>query len=145
MDGLLPVSESPQAFRQAAEYLLLKTGRKGLTEGEIAALRTLNAAHTPARVLREIDVAVERFQRNSKPLESLGFEYIASALKHQTSTAKSRNGGSRAAPVEQFSPPEAREFSKEREDYLEAKHAGKQLDPEYWAYLEAKFSQKQGG
>ncbi|MBQ9566306.1 MAG: hypothetical protein IJU98_12035 [Synergistaceae bacterium] len=139
---LLPVSEAPQAFRQAAEYLLLKTGRKGLTEGDIAALRTLNTAHTPARVLKEIDVAVDRYTRLKRPLSSLGFEYIAEALKQQVSR-KQVNGcprtASKGGAAETFSPPEGREFNQEQEDYLEAKHAGKQLTPEYWAYLEAKY------
>lgn len=45
----------------------------------------------------------------------------------------------RGQPVEKFSEPEAREFTKEQEDYLEMTHAGKQFDPEYMAYLEDRY------
>ena len=45
----------------------------------------------------------------------------------------------RGQPVEKFSEPEAREFTKEQEDYLEMTHAGKQFDPEYMAYLENRY------
>ncbi len=93
-------------------------------------------------MLKEIDVAVDRYTRLKRPLSSLGFEYIAEALKQQVSR-KQVNGGprtaSKGAAAETFSPPEGREFNQEQEDYLEAKHAGKQLTPEYWAYLEAKY------
>lgn len=135
-----PVSEAPQVFRQTAEYLLLKTGRTALKETEISALRTLNAHHSPARVQLEIDKAVERYGRLKRPLASLDFVYIAESLKHQTSRPK--GGGQGAAPRKgqpKFSEPEAREFTQEQEDYLEAAHAGKKLDPEYWAYLNSKY------
>ncbi len=87
-DGeLLPVSEAPSAMRSTAEYLLLKTGRKGLDEEELSALRTLDAHHYPARVQREIDKAVERYGRLGRPLRTLSFGYILSALQHQPSRA----------------------------------------------------------
>lgn len=87
-DGeLLPVSEAPSAMRSTAEYLLLKTGRKGLGEEEISALRSLDAHHYPARVQREIDKAVERYGRLGRPLRTLSFGYILSALQHQPSRA----------------------------------------------------------
>ena len=84
---LLPVSEAPSAMRSTAEYLLLKTGRKGLGEEEISALRSLDAHHYPARVQREIDKAVERYGRLGRPLCTLSFGYILSALQHQPSRA----------------------------------------------------------
>lgn len=74
-------------MRSTAEYLLLKTGRKGLDEEEISALRTLDAHHYPARVQREIDKAVERYGRLGRPLRTLSFGYILSALQHQPSRA----------------------------------------------------------
>lgn len=80
---LYPASEAPEAMRPTAEYLLLKTGREGLTWEEISALRTLNASHYPSRVQKEIDIATERFKRLKKPLHSLTFCYIAGALQHQ--------------------------------------------------------------
>ena len=91
-DGeLLPVSEAPSAMRSTAEYLLLKTGRKGLDEEELSALRTLDAHHYPARVQREIDKAVERYGRLGRPLRTLSFGYILSSLQHQPS--RSPGGG----------------------------------------------------
>lgn len=85
--GLLSVSEAPSAMRSTAEYLLLKTGRKGLDEEEISALRTLDAHQYPARVQREIDKAVERYGRLGRPLRTLSFGYILSSLQHQPSRA----------------------------------------------------------
>lgn len=84
---LLPVSEAPSAMRSTAEYLLLKTGRKGLDEEELSALLSLDAHHYPARVQREIDKAVERYGRLGRPLRTLSFCYILSALQHQPSRA----------------------------------------------------------
>ena len=89
--GLLSVSEAPSAMRSTAEYLLLKTGRKGLDEEELSALRTLDAHHYPARVQREIDKAVERYGRLGRPLRTLDFGYILSSLQHQPS--RSPGGG----------------------------------------------------
>ena len=127
----LPISEAPHAFRQTAEYLCLKTGRKGLTEGDVAALRTLNAAHTPARVMKEIDAAVERFRRKQRPLVSLDFGYIAGALAHQSSLPQKGGGGLRRTtghkrePAPEFSPAEARTFTPEEEAALEALCCGR--------------------
>lgn len=78
-------------MRSTAEYLLLKTGRKGLDEEELSALRTLDAHHYPARVQREIDKAVERYGRLGRHLRTLDFGYILSALQHQPS--RSPGGG----------------------------------------------------
>ena len=66
--------DAPAIMRPTAEYLLLKTGRKSLTESEISALRTLSASHYPARVQKEIDTACERFKRKNKPLSTLTFK-----------------------------------------------------------------------
>ena len=61
--------------------------RKGLGEEEISALRFLDIHHYPARVQREIDKAVERYGRLGRPLRTLSFGYILSALQHQPSRA----------------------------------------------------------
>ena len=83
---------APEIMKATAELLLLKTGRKYLAWEEILALRELSASQMPARVQKEIDTACERFQRQGKPLTSLRFEYIASALRNQpTRGKKSKN------------------------------------------------------
>ena len=84
---LFPVSEAPGAMRQTAEYLLLKTGRTGLSEEEISALRALDAGHYPARVQKEIGTAIERFKRIGRPPGTLTFCYIAESLANQPSRA----------------------------------------------------------
>ena len=89
--------DAPAIMKSTAEYLLLKTGRKSLTESEISALRTLSASHYPARVQKEIDIACERFKRKNKPLSTLTFNYIAGALAHQQSRKPAgKSGRSRA-------------------------------------------------
>ena len=123
----LPLSEAPNAFRQAAEYFCLKTGRKGLSEDDIAALRTLNSAHTPARVMREIDTAVERFQRKQRSLLLLDFEYIAKALEYQTSLPQKKvqvSASHKREPVPKFSPAASKEYTPEEEARLEAQCCG---------------------
>jgi len=87
---LLPPSEAPEAMKQTAEYLLLKTGRTGLSWEEISALRTLNASHYPARVQKEVDTALERFKRLGRPPGILTFCYIAESLMRQSSRAPAR-------------------------------------------------------
>ena len=72
-------------MKQTAEYLLLKTGRKGLTQDEISALRELSANQYPARIQKETDTAIERFKRLGRPLNSLTFRYIAESLARQPS------------------------------------------------------------
>jgi hypothetical protein len=87
---LYPASEAPQAMTQTAEYLLLKTGREGLTEAEISALRELNASQYPAAVQKEIDVAVERFKRLGRDPATLAFDYIADSMRHRHTRPLSR-------------------------------------------------------
>lgn len=83
---------APSIMQPTARYLLQRTGRKYLAWEEILALRELSASQMPARVQKEIDRACERFQRQGKPLSSLRFEYIASALRNQpTRGKKSKN------------------------------------------------------
>ncbi|MBQ9527066.1 MAG: hypothetical protein IJR68_05590 [Fretibacterium sp.] len=132
-----PISEAPQVFRQTAEYLLLKTGRKALKETEISALRTLNARHQPARVQLEIDKAVERYGRLDRPLASLDFVYIAESLKRQTSRPQIR--GQRAAPV----PRGARIRNGLTAPPVQGRQA-REVDEDEFARLEAKFSSEGG-
>lgn len=83
--------DAPEIMRSTAEYLLLKTGRKFLTENEISALQELSANQYPSRVQKEIDRACERFRRNGNDLGTLTFCYIAGALRNQpTLKRKSR-------------------------------------------------------
>lgn len=82
--------DAPEIMRSTAEYLLLKTGRKTLTENEISALQELSANQYPSRVQKEIDRACERFTRNGNKLETLTFVYIAGALRNQPSLKKKR-------------------------------------------------------
>ena len=84
------LEEVPKAMKPTAEYFLLKTGRKILTEDEISALHELCANQYPARVQGEIDTACERFRRKGKSLETLTFVYIAGALRNQPSLKKKR-------------------------------------------------------
>lgn len=80
--------DAPEIMRSTAEYLLLKTGRKTLTEKEISALRELSASQYPSRVQKEIDRACKRFQRNGNDLGTLTFCYIAGSLRSQPSLKK---------------------------------------------------------
>ena len=83
--------DAPEIMRSTAEYLLLKTGRKTLTENEISALQELSANQYPSRVQKEINRACERFRRNGNDLGTLTFCYIAGALRSQpTLKRKSR-------------------------------------------------------
>ena len=85
-------------MRPTAELLLFKTGRKGLTEAEVSALRALSVRHFPARVQREVDRAVERWGRQGRPLSGLTFVYIAEALRWQASRGPRPPTQGRRAP-----------------------------------------------
>jgi hypothetical protein len=93
---LLDVQEAPPAMRQTASYLLLHTGRSGLLEEEISVLRAFNASHFPARVQKEVDVAVERFKRMGRDPKTLTFLYIADAMRHRKPT---RSPTGRSSPA----------------------------------------------
>ena len=100
----LPVSEAPEAMRQTADYLLLKTGRSGLKESEISELRKLDAAHYPAVVQRVVDQAVDRFKRDGRDLRTLDFFYIADTLRYRKPTRDPT--GRKKAPQAQVSEPD---------------------------------------
>lgn len=91
--------DAPDIMKPTAELLLLKTGRKNLAWEEILALRELSASQMPARVQKEIERACERFQRQGKPLSSLRFEYIASALRNQPTRGKRKPKTSKPAEI----------------------------------------------
>jgi hypothetical protein len=91
------IQEAPVAMRNVAHYLLMATGRQGLFEEEISVLRTLNASHYPSVVLKEIDVALERFERMERDPKTLTFQYIADAMKYRKSTRSMTPG--RSHPV----------------------------------------------
>ena len=94
--------DAPLIMKSTAELLLYKTGRDHLAWDEILALRELAASQMPARVQKEIDTACERFRRQGKPLSSLRFEYIASALRNQPTRGHKANKAknkSQSAPV----------------------------------------------
>lgn len=89
---------------------------------------------------RIAQLASSSFMRNSARENAnwLAFDWLLSE-NNLVKVTEGKYDDRRPQPVEKFSPPEAREFSQEQEDYLEAKYAGKQLDPKYRAYLEAKY------
>ena len=90
---------APNIMQPTARYLLQRTERKFLAWEEILALRELSASQMPSRVQKEIDTACERFLRQGKPLASLRFEYIASALRNQpTRGKKAKNKSQSEAP-----------------------------------------------
>ena len=88
------IQEAPDAMRHAASYLLMSTGRKGLFEEELSVLRMLNASHYPTVVMKEIDVAVDRFKRLGRDPKTLTFRYIADAMKYRKPTRPLTNRGS---------------------------------------------------
>lgn len=80
----------PAAMKETVEFLLLKTGRKGLLAEELAPVMALEKIHMPSRIQREITKAAERFNRQGKPLSSLSFVYIYDSLKYQKSSKSAR-------------------------------------------------------
>ena len=86
----------PDIMRPTAEYFLLKTGRKTLTEAEISSLRELSAHQYPSRVQKEIDRACERFRRKGNSLDTLTLSYIASSLRNQPT--RGRKGRAKPKP-----------------------------------------------
>lgn len=92
----LPIEEIPQAMKQTADYLLLKTNRAHLVESELSPLRVMNKNHFPAVVQQEIDKATERFERLQRDPRTLTFVYIAEALKFRAPTRASPGGKDKA-------------------------------------------------
>lgn len=86
-DGVTPLCLDgvPPAMRVTAEFFMLKTGRSELSEEERAAFAEVEKSHLPARVQREIQTAASRFEKNGRALSTLGFCYVAAALRGQKS------------------------------------------------------------
>ena len=94
----------PDILKTTAEYWLFKTGKKSLSESEIEVLHQLLDKHTPVRIQKEIDTAVERFIRDGKNPAKQNFAYIGKALSSQKSydpekkASRKRKEASNAAP-----------------------------------------------
>ena len=84
-EPLCTPEDAPAPMGATVDYFLLKTGRPGISPGELSAVRALEKLHTPARIQTEIGKAVARYQQGGKPLASLTLEYVWESLKHQTS------------------------------------------------------------
>ena len=72
-------------MRTTAKYFLLKTGKTSLTAKDVTAFCELSKNHMPVRISKEIDTAVERFQRNGRSMDKLHVGYIAACLSNQQS------------------------------------------------------------
>ncbi|MEK7372174.1 MAG: hypothetical protein AAB265_12050, partial [candidate division NC10 bacterium] len=78
------LAAAPRALRETIELFWLKTGRDGLTEDDLAALRELDHAHTPAVIQKAITESVERFTRRGDDPRGLTFGYVWESLKRFT-------------------------------------------------------------
>jgi hypothetical protein len=72
---------TPHALRETVELFWLKSGRVGLTEDDLAALRELAQAHTPAVIQKTVTEAVERFIRRGASPQTLTFRYVWESLR----------------------------------------------------------------
>jgi hypothetical protein len=81
----------PSAFRETYDLFLLKTGRTGITESELARIEALEKLHTPSRVQAEISKSLERFKNPRRPgfhprdPSELTWHYLWDVLKNQKS------------------------------------------------------------
>ena len=76
----------PDILIPTVRYLFARTNRKkDLSSHEIESLLKLFDKHNPTRIQKEIDTAVERFQRKGKELTMITFNYIWASLKKQQS------------------------------------------------------------
>jgi hypothetical protein len=95
---------TPHALRETVELFWLKTGRAGLTEDDLAALRDLDQAHTPAVIQKAITEAVERFARRGASPQILTFRYVWESLRGFT-TRRSPKPAPDAGPDRPVYPP----------------------------------------
>ena len=98
------LAQAPAAMRETLELFLLKTQRENLTPGELDALRTLDASHTPAVIQKAISRAVERLARRGEPPSALTLDYIQQSLRHFTT--RSRLGAQRGAGARRETDPQ---------------------------------------
>jgi hypothetical protein len=66
------------------ELYWLKTGCDGLTPDDLAALRELDQAHTPAVIQKAITESVERFERRGDDPHELTCRYVWDSLRRFT-------------------------------------------------------------
>jgi len=78
------LAAAPRALRETAELYWLKTGREGLTPDDLAALRELDQAHTPAVIQKAITESVERFKRRGDDPRGLTCRYVWDSLRRFT-------------------------------------------------------------
>jgi len=75
------LAAAPRSLRETVELFWLKSGRVGLTEDDLAALRELDQAHTPAAIQKAITESVERFARRGASPLTLTFRYVWESLR----------------------------------------------------------------
>ena len=78
------LAAAPRALRETVELYWLKTGCDGLTPDDLAALRELDQAHTPAVIQKAITESVERFERRGDNPAELMFRYVWDSLRRFT-------------------------------------------------------------
>lgn len=87
----------PAALREVAEYHTLRTGRP-VTREDIPTLELLDGRHTPARILRVVSDALDRFAAKGRPASELTWLYVWEALRRQRPTRKGGASGGIPAP-----------------------------------------------
>jgi DNA-binding transcriptional ArsR family regulator len=87
----------PAALREVAEYYTLKTGR-AVTLEDIPTLELLDGRHTPARILRAVSDALDRFAAKGRPASELTWLYVWESLRHQRPTRKGGAHGGLPSP-----------------------------------------------
>lgn len=71
-------------MRETLELFWLKTGREDLTPEDLAALRDLDRAHTPAVIQKAITESVERFRQRGEDPRTLTLRYVWESLRRFT-------------------------------------------------------------
>jgi hypothetical protein len=84
LDRVEALAAAPRALRETVELYWLKTGRDGLTADDLAALRDLDQAHTPAVIQKAITESVERFERRGDDPRGVTFRYVWDSLRRFT-------------------------------------------------------------
>ena len=86
------------------ELFWSKSGRDGLTRDDLAALRALDAAHTPAVIQKAITESVERFTRRGDAPRTLTFRYVWESLRGFTTRKPAAPGAAPKAPRSTYPP-----------------------------------------
>lgn len=95
------LAAAPRALRETVELFWLKTGREELTRDDLAALRALDAAHTPAVIQKAITEGVERFSRRDAPRMPT-LRYVWESLRGFTTRKSGAPGASPKPPSPAF-------------------------------------------